>query len=498
MPWTLEIWNPTRTQRLRTLSSDTATELDGGFRWQLDQYGDCRQWEATGRNDRLGIPPRAVIRFSVDGDAWFHGVLPDPPSVTSPDAEALTALGGREILAAALMDGAVYRNQGVYQIARDILSRLCPPALTYDATQIGDGSGTDAGPGLNTFYSPTATLADVMDALAKSAGVPWGVDALGRPFLGRPASAPLVVPYAGQPWRRLTVQGREACTQAVLRVVSAPSGLDSAALWNVVTGVVTPYLPRTVTVTATHPEHVTYHAHQAVEVPEGVSVLTSTSPTIPVGEGTQNLTNPSAAIDGNPSTYASGSGSTWRAQYFLSDAAAAIVVGFRITYGLVLGDARVELRVRSESALSGTARNTVVATMTLDGADSPVARTIILPPDARHGAWQAFDVQLRTYGASSINIHEVVFFVLDEDAAQRVAESYLQVPYGSPAEVALDRLVPPTPTVTVTGSPDGDVTGPAAQFEYTHLPLQPRRTVVKLGATGQSAAARELRFGGAR
>ncbi|MHA0041501.1 hypothetical protein [Deinococcus sp. PEB2-63] len=498
MPWTLEIWNPTRTQRLKTLSSDTVTELDGGFRWQLDQYGDCRQWEATGRNDRLGIPPRAVIRFVVDGTPWFHGVIVDPPSVTSPDAEALTALGGREILAAALMDGTAYRNRGVYQIARDILSRLCPPALTYDATQIGDGSGTDTGPGLDTFYSPTATLADVMDALAKAAGVPWGVDVLGRPFLGRPASAPLVVPYEGQPWRRLTVQGREACTQAVLRVVSAPSGLENVPLWNVVGGVVTPYLPRTVTVAATHADHGTYQARQAHDVPDGVSVLANATPNIPAGDGTQNLTNPSAAIDGNPSTYASGSGSTWRAQYSLTDASTTIVLGFRITYGLALGDARVELRVRSESALDGVNRNTVVATTTLDGADVPVSRTIILPQDARHGAWQAFDVQLRTYGASTINIHEVAFIVLDTQAAQRVAEGYLQTPYASPAEIALDRLVPPTATVTVTGSPDGNVTGPAAQFEYTHLPLQPRRTVVKLGATGQSAAARELRFGGAR
>ena len=334
----------------------------------------------------------------------------------------------------------------------------------------------------------------MLATLAESAKVPWGVDALGRPYLGRPATAPLAVAYAGQPWRRLPAQGRETVTQAVLRVVSAPSGLDSAALWNVVSGVVTPYLPATVTVTAAHPDDPTYQTQQAVETPEGASILKSTAPTIPAGDGTQNITNPGAAIDGNPSTYASGSGLDWRAQYFLSDATSAIVLGFRITYGLILGDARVDLEVRSESALDGVNRNTVVATMALGGADAPVSRTVILPPDARHGEWQAFSVQLRTYGASAINIHEVVFLTLDEDAAQRVAESYLQAPFSTPAELTLPGLIPPSPTVTVTGSPDGDVSGPAGLFVYTLTTKDGRQTLVRLGTTGQDQTVRALRW----
>lgn len=492
MTWTLQIYDPTGSTLLGTVTDETATELDGGFRIGYAPTGEALKLECTARNDLLGVPPRGVLRWTLDGAVRFHGIVPDPPSLADPNLGTVLALGGREALRVTLMDGAVYRSMGVYQIVRDILARLCPPCLTHDPTLIGDGSGTDAGPGLDTFYSPTADLVTVLDALAKSAGVTWAAGRLGRILFGHP-STPLTIPYQGS-WRRLPVQGRETVTQAALRVVSAPSGLDSAALWNVVTGVVTPYLPRTVTVTATHPEHVTYHAHQAVEVPDGVSVLTSAAPTIPAGEGTQNLTNPSAAIDGNPSTYASGSGLDWRAQYFLSDATSAIVLGFRITYGLALGDARVELRVRSESALSGTARNTVVMMTTLDGADSPVSRTIILPPDARHGTWQAFDVQLRTYGTSSINIHEVVFFVLDEDAAQRVAESYLQVPFSTPAEIVLDGVYDPTDTVTITGTPDGDVTGPVASWELRHLPDGTRQTRIQLGATDESRTARAIKW----
>lgn len=491
MPWTLELWNPTRTALLASLDSGTATELDGGFRWQLDQHGDCRQWEAAGRNDRLGIPPRAVVRFAVDGVPQFHGVIVDPPSINSPDAEPITALGGRELLRVTLMDGTVYRSQGVYTIVRDILSRLCPPGLTYDATQIGNGTGTDAGPVLDTFYSPTAPLSDALEALAKSAGVPWGADATGRPFLGRPAAAPLTVPYAGQPWRRLTVQGREAVTQAVLRVVSAPSAPDGAVASYT-------FVPETVTSVATHPSHTALRAQRAVEPPAGVGLVV---PAAPAGTGLNSDYDAAPVIDDSGSTYVTID--ITNVQRTLSvRSAAARVVGVEFDYALpATQDSPADPFGWSLYYLgaAGGQMNGIL----------PVSNNIrtmraILPPDISPPVSWAADftigalLAVTTPPSTRLYVYRVRFLVVDEVAAQRTAESYLQVPYAAPAEIALDSLVPPAPTVTVIGSPDGDVTGPAAQFEYTHLPLQPRRTVVKLGATGQSAAARELRFGGAR
>lgn len=495
MSWELNIWNADRSTLVQNLTNAATGGLSGGYRWQLTPHGDTVQLEFSGRNDRLRLPPRAVVQLKVDGAPAYWGVLPDPPSGGSPDPETVQVLGGREALRRTLMDGTVYRNAGVYTIARDIFSRLTPPALTYTASQIGDGSGTDPGPELDTYYAPTATLDEVLTALQKAAGVPGGVDAQGRVFLGRPQPAALTVAYAGQPWRRLRVQGRETVTQAVMRVVSAPSGLDNSGLWNVVNGTVTPYLPKTVTVTATHAEHPIYRAQQAQAVPPGVSVLTNVPPTIPAGDGTQNITNSAAAVDGNPDTFASGTGTTWRAQYFLSNSSAVMVLGVRITYTLALdSNATVDMRVRSESALSGVSRNTVVASTPLEASDSPVARTIILPPDARHGAWQAFDIQLRTYGSSTINVRDVVFFTLDEQAALRVAASYLQVPYASPAEITLRSLTPPTPTLTVTGSPDGDLSGSTSLWEYEHTADQLRTTRVRLGSDGQSDISRAIKF----
>lgn len=493
MPWTLELWNPTRTALLTALDSSTATELDGGFRWQLDQHGDCRQWEAAGRNDRLGIPPRAVVRFAVDGVPQFHGVIVDPPSVHSPDAEPITALGGRELLRATLMDGTVYRSQGVYSIVRDTLSRLCPPGLTYDATQIGNGTGTDAGPVLDTFYSPTAPLSDALEALAKSAGVPWGVDVTGRVFLGRPAAPALTVPYAGQPWRRLTVQGREAVTQAVLRIVSAPNVPDGgSARYS--------FVPATIATVATHGEHPALRAQQAVEPPAGVGLIV---PTVPARTSFSSDYDGAAVMDDSSSTYITiDITSTQRGLGVTS--AAARVVGVEFDYALP-GTQDSPPDPFGWSMNFGTQDGTAFGVLPVTTGIRTMR--VILPPGAGLGdlpaAWTAdFRIgallAVTTPPSTRLYVYRVRFLVIDEVAAQRTAESYLQVPYAAPAEIALDSLVPPSPTVTVIGSPDGDVTGPAAQYEYTHLPLQPRRTVVKLGATGQSAAARELRFGGAR
>ena len=152
MTWNLKVWSPNRATLLHEWAPTNPGGLDADtFSWQLDPHGNCVNLQLNGRNDTLGIPPRGVVTLTVAGAAKFWGIAPDVPSAGSPDAEAVIVAGGSEALRVTLMDGTVYRNQGVYTIARDILARLCPPALVYDPTQIGDGSGTDTGPILDTF-----------------------------------------------------------------------------------------------------------------------------------------------------------------------------------------------------------------------------------------------------------------------------------------------------------------------------------------------------------
>lgn len=487
MGWEVKIYNPNRSTLLRTLTPEVPGGLDAGFEWQLDPHAGTANLQLNGRNDTLGIPPRAVVTLIVDGAPWFWGVVPDAPSLGSQDAETVLVAGGVEALRVTLMDGTVYRNQGVYSIARDILSRLCPPALVYSATQIGDGSGTDAGPVLDTYYAPTATLSDVLKALSESAKVPWGVDALGRPFLGRPAAAPLAVAYAGQPWRRLPSQGREAVTQAVLRIVSAPSLPDGAQASYA-------FAPETVTAVATHPTHAELRAQRAVEPPPGVGLV---GLSVPVGASPSSSYDPAPVIDDDSGTYVTIDITNVQRGLGVRSVVAR-VVGVEFDYALpATQDSPIDPFGWTFGYLGAAGG---ITSGILPVSNSIRRVRVILPPDTPAPATWGADFTIGAMLAmiptpsTRLYVYRVRFLVIDEAAALRTAESYLQVPYASPAEITLPGLIPPSPTVSATGSPDGDVTADAGLYVYRIGGPDGRQTLVRLGSTGQDQTVRALKW----
>lgn len=487
MGFELMIWNANKSAVLNTITQATPSGLDGGFKWQLRGNGDTVQLDLAGRNDRMKLPPRGVVRLKVDGGAAFYGIVPDPPSGDSQVVEQVQVLGGREALRVTLLDGAVYRAQGVFQIVRDVLTRLCPPALTYSAALIGNGSGTDAGPELSLYYSPTSDLVTVLDSLAKSANTGWGVDNQGRVFFGRPAPAPLAVPYVRQPWRRLPVQGKEAVTRAVLRIVSAPVLPDNMlASW-------ADEVPQTVTTVATAATHALYRAEQTFPVPEGVGLIV---PAVPAGTNLNSDYPADAVMDDDAGTGVN-IDLTNTTRFLVVNSAPGRVVGVEFDYQLPnTSDTPTDAYAWSlnlNEGEAGTVGNLPV---------SNERRTVraILPPTARAtGTWTArftigANIAIIPTPTTLLTITRVRFLVIDEAAALRVAESFLQSPFAKPTEITLGSLEPPTPAVTVTGSPDGDVTGDTGIWEYTHQPGGLRRTLIRIGSDGQAPAARAIKL----
>lgn len=286
----------------------------------------------------------------------------------------------------------------------------------------------------------------------------------------------------------------------MLRVITAPGGLIQTPDWNAVNGVFLPYLPKTVTRAAELPEHALFGAQLAVSPPEGVGLLKAVTPPAPA----TGLDAPGNTVDGSASTFATltktdGLGAKWRIS--ASDGLGQIV-GARLTYHLsqTEGGAGIRLSVEQNSVNAGSFRDSSIANLDLQATDGtdPSTVTLLLPPDARHGAFQFFALQLSPRklndAATTLKVHEVTFLAVDEDAAGRVAQSYLQLPFSTPAEVTLPDLVPPAPDVTVLGSPDGDVTGEATLFEYEHSPDRVRTTRIRLGSTGQDPALRVLKW----
>lgn len=488
LSWELKTWPPNKSGNPKAITNAAAGGVEGGWRWQLKPDGDTVQLEGTGRNDRMALAPRAVVQLKVDGQDAFYGVVADPPSTASPDSEKVLVLGGREALRKVLTDQKVYKDMGVYTIARDLLSRLLPPSLTYDPTLIGDGSGTDVGPSLSVFYSPVQPLDGVLDSLAKSAGVTAGVDSQGRVFLGRPAAPALTVAYAGQPWRRLQVQGRETVSRSVVRILTAPAGIPDGAFLRLTNGV-----PGQVVTAAESAQHTQYRAEEANLVPEGVSVI---GPSVPLAD-IRNTANLAALTDNDPTTYVELGADSISNPVLDLKSDGGRVVGFEVDY--------------TYSISTGTLENSFVAAFTVPGSNGGVPFTpqdqimtvrVLLPPSGPDvpADW----VARLSIGAAiayfdprptiSLKIYAVRFLKVDEAAAQRVAASFLQLPYATPAEVTLPYLAVPSPGLIVTDSPDGDVSGDTALWEFEHSSENMRTTRIKLGATGQGETARAIKF----
>lgn len=485
LPTKVLIWTANKAELVNSITNDAPGGIEGGFKWQLSPHGNTIQLQFSGRNDRVRVPPRGVVQLLVNNDEAFYGVMPDPPPLSASESTTMQVLGGEEALRKVLMDGVAYRDQGVYDIVRNVLQRLCPPALVYDPTMIGNGTGTDHGPALSTFYSPTTNLVTVLGNLAKTAATTWGVDAGGRVFFGRPALNALSVGYSASAWKALPLQGREAVTRAVVRIVSAPS-LPSGGTARWIYG-----LPKTVVAVAESAEHDLYQAEDAFDGPEGVALI---RPVIPAGTSNVSQFDASPTFDDDPETAVSVVLSPTNRIVAL-DAPDGRTVGVEFDYKWSSTEDVTAYKWRFYLDSVGAIAEGVLA---------PVGGTqtvrIILPPAATTGEnWGA----LLSIGAASVDtptpavpleVSRVRFLAVDEDVAQRVAASYLQPPFAAPAEVTVRNLFVPTPDIVVTGGPAGDLYAPTALWEYQHDDEDISTTRIRIGATGADPTVRALKF----
>lgn len=500
MTWKLKIYPPNGTGAPREFTQAGESGVRNGFAWQLTPYGDNVQLRFAGKNAHLQVGPRDVIRLEVDNQPAFFGVVTRPPNPRSKNGEEFTVVGGREVLRRAQMDGKEYVNAGIYSIVRDIAGRLLAGrAVTYDATLVGNGTGTDAGPLLSRYYAPTSSLLDVMDGLAKAAGdVPWGVDAQGRFFFARPAPAALTVAYDAHQLAWLPVDGDDAVTKAILRIASSPtSNVNPYTYRSGNVFQVLGYVPATITKEATGPTHATYLAEAAVTPPVGVAV---TKPYQTAPTSSFQMTNPGNVVDGDPSTYASNTGAT--AQWVMTSTTNR-VIGLRIRYTLAEGHDGAYALLRNRAPYDGGDFVYDDFHCPLQPATTMREVTFIAPPSTITLA-RGIDttVLVITTGggalaADGFRLYEASMVVVDETAAASVAASFLREPALVPTQLTLQGIVAPSPSVTITNAPGGTVSGPTGLFEYRYergSGLGGRSTLVRLGSTGQGAEARTIRL----
>lgn len=504
MGWTLRIYTPTGGPHVSGSLIAEYTEsspggIVGGFRWSRAPHGDCLQMEFAAVPKLVDIPPRSIVHFLVDGQSAFYGFVARGGAPSSGRAEQYVVLGAARLLSQRYAYHAVSSPTDIGAIVRAILSQYAHPAIRYDPSRVPDTGYT-----LTRFSAPWVDIATILKDLSGAAsGVTWGVDADGYIYF-RPVSSLQAVRYEEADLQSLPVLAEEVWDRVriiipikpngVLRKVQYPLGGISYAdpdpdQYAMVYTVDLAAGTRQVDLAPSVPSSV-----GAIMSPIGAerTIILGTTPPLrrmsyggwlagtPLG-----FSNAGNAIDGDESTYAVSTNPFGGGDLYL------YVDGYPHTFGDTQPyEVRASWRIASgyEAAI----------TPTLTAYSDPHEIIISGARSQFKAGGGAYYVRLKfsTGGAvynvdDLVRVYDLSVYGVDATAIDRLAASVARAPYQEPTEVAVPGYLPPATTLTITGTPSGDVSGPVAEWEYEYSVERGLWTTARIGnkATDPQASA---------
>lgn len=504
MGWTLRIYTPTGGPHVSGTLIAEYTESNpggivGGFRWSRAPHGDCLQMEFAAVPSQVNIPPRAVVHLLVDGVPAFYGFVVRSGPQSSKRAERYVALGAARLLSQRYAYYAVSAATNVGAIVRGILSQFAHPAIRYDAARVPDTGYT-----LSRFSAPWVDIATILKDLSGVAGgVPWGVDADGY-FYFRPVNTLQAVRYGEANLQYLPVLAEEACDRVRIIIPIQPSGVLRKVKYPV--GGISyadPDPDQYALIYTVDLSSGTRQVDQTPSVPSSVGavmphlgaersfVLGTTPPLRRMAFGgwlagtPMGFSNASNAIDGDESTYAVSTNPFSGGDLYL------YVSGF--PYGF--GDTQpYEVRAMWQILTGYETKITPVFT-----ARSAPHELIVSGARSKFKAGGgAYYVRLQfSTGGTVYNVNDLVrvydisVYGVDAIAIDRLAFALAKAPYQEPTEVSVPGHLPPATTLTITGPPSGDVSGPVAEWEYEYSVERGLWTTARVGnkATDPQASA---------
>ncbi len=468
MGWTLRIYTPTGGPHVSGSLIAEYTEnspggIVGGFRWSRAPHGDCLQMEFAAVPKLVGIPPRAIVHFLVNGQSAFYGFVARAWPAYDGAARGYLVVGASQLLRHRVVRAAYTTLMGTGVIVRNLISQFAHPAIRYDPAHV-----SDTGYALSSLKVQWVDLHQVLTDLASATpGVSWGVDADGHIYF-RAVSTVTSVRYEDGIREPLPIEALEVWDEVIL---IAPRELGIGEFtYNTGAG----YGSQRVFLVG--PELITDYAIYSTD-----EVYIAPSPLCTTNRGVNwfSCTKEQARAymdDHNPDT---GIRPTWSIvrQYSTPTRAPAVYLDAVVLNGCGLIAAAYLASGGSEILSLGNSYRGWVSwpTRVRDGA---VTR-VIIQPNYCYGT-----------GASPSNdyaLYEVGFSYWDAFAATRVAQALARAPYLSPSQVEVDGYVPPATTLVLLGAPGGDVRGPVAEVEYEYSVERGLRSLIRIGTTGGRA-----------
>lgn len=308
------------------------------------------------------------------------------------------------------------------------------------------------------------------------------------------------IPYANVTGvERLPIDSQVVVTRANVVILGARAGREPQMLRNYVVtsefptiGAALTYVPEPLIYRYVADE--TINAEACFDLPEGYDPFLppadSGVPEPSVTTGFTNAGSPSAIRDGDPITFAEGSGDS----QLISFPMTAKVAGFRLKYTSEGGGtAAIHINSNTAGAIS------TWATYILPVSSVPVEMCALLPQDARN-AWEntgdgsplnpvppfgrlegatSGAIVSVTFNAGATKVYEFYPLIPNEVLLDAVAQEQLRLPAALPQRLTVTGVVAPDVEHTVTGWPGGDLTAPVAQQQY-----QLGRTIIDLEQAG--------------
>jgi len=489
MSWELKVWTPNKGTLKATYTDASPGGIVEGFRWSVRGDGNCEQMRFQAVPAKVDIAARDIVQLLVDGESAFYGYIETAWPANDGAKREYVAIGAAALLRQRRMDGASYAEQDVAAIVRDVIERLRHPAIGYDPARV-----PDVGAQVALLDALGVDLARLLDdlAAATAGAVRWGVDATGAFFFRAPTGAVQV-----EVARSLPIEADDVVSRGEVLVTTTAEGevggweSDGAPL-----GVTSFKAATARTIVAAEEQHDVYGATKLAVYPFAPPWSRRNLDATASGA---NVSDPGAAIDGNPDTAASTQDTSAATRLTVTAPEPSAENGG--TYGVMQaritlsGDASVVVTLRLQWVYDVLGLATIVdveatASTSIAATSSPREVTLQLPRWPRHtllGQWARVVVDIKA-DSGQVNIHEVEFYELDREALKASARALIRLPTPYAGEVEADGYTSPRPYAIL---PWGEI----LSVEGWDYELTPRRWASKarIGSRGEDPLTQAIR-----
>jgi len=483
MSWLLEVFAPSDTALATPLISASPTNpygLQGDVHWATDGLGTLHELRFSAVPSLMvALPARGYVKYTPDsGISPVYGYLTQTWRPNDNRLVEYVVTGLYDLLAQTVMDSRTYSGYDVAFVADSILLQLLPPPLTESSADLVGSAMVTMG------YSAGVKLTQILDALAKWAGPTyrWWIDGLAV-HLGVP-SGTQSVGYLSQGLEWLPIQGRDTVTSVDLLCPlpshvqdSAPHSYTIQRYGGVDTVAVYP---------ANSSSDPTYHAQRAFVVPFNPWIWARIPLTVTpsgwvalVNATDSSLTTYAIAPGGVSSTAAAEVASPVFGLRVLAAASGAYPLNVSVTYNNHDGSSLL-LSYAGEMRLSQDSGVQAIVMLYPYGVYNSAATTLV-------SAYAA------PTGTDTVRLYDIQALTLDHTLLAQYAASLMRLPAASPASIKWPRLVEGTPQITITGTPDGTLTGDVVEWDYIQGPSG-TYTMAKMGTADYGPEARAIRI----